>query len=142
VRRVVAAFRPAAFFRLAAFPLAPLAIVSSSFLCPNQLQAYLDSRPISDVSSIAYRRRTIPCRGSGCDPRPPSRARLPEDEAVPTMHFSIAVIAAGGRSPQPFDAQGWSLSERYATSRESNGQQKPAEPAESRAKHSHSVAIR
>src|SRR5262245_34148156 len=52
--------------------------------------------------------------------------------------FSIAVIAAGGRSPQPFDELRVALSERYATSRESNGQQKPAEPAGSRAKHSHS----
>ena len=40
---------------------------------PIPVQAYLDSRPISYVNSIAYRRRTIPCRGSGCDPRPPSR---------------------------------------------------------------------
>ena len=56
--------------------------------------------------------------------------------------FSIAVIAAGGRSPQPFDVLRVALSERYATSRESNGQQKPAESAGSRAKHSHSAASR
>src|SRR5688572_30337433 len=90
-RRVVAAFRGAA-FRLAAVRLA----MSSSFLRPTgppcrrplvqkRVQGYLDSRPISYVKSIAYRRRTVPCRGSGCDPWPPSRVRLPEDGAVPTM---------------------------------------------------------
>ena len=71
-----------------------------------------------------------------------SRVRLLEEEAGTHHAFSIAVIAAGGRSPQPFDVLRVALSERYATSRESNGQQKPAEPAGSRAKHSHSVAIR
>jgi hypothetical protein len=44
------------------------------FCAPIRVQAYLDSRPISYVNSIAYRRRKIRCRGSGCDPRPPSRA--------------------------------------------------------------------
>jgi hypothetical protein len=49
--------------------------------------------------------------------------------------FSIAVIAAGGRSPQPFNVLKIALSI-------AEGQQKPAEPAESRAKHSHSLGIR
>jgi hypothetical protein len=77
LRRVVAAFRRAV-FRTAAFRLA----MSSSFLRLNQVPAYLDSGPISDVKSIAYRRRTILCMGSGCDPWPPSY-RLSEDGAVP-----------------------------------------------------------
>src|SRR5687767_8157924 len=81
LRRVVAAFRGAA-LRLAAFRLA----MSCSFLRPNPVQGYLDSRPISYVKSIAYRRRTIPCRGVDATVRPPSRVRLPEDGAVPTMH--------------------------------------------------------
>jgi hypothetical protein len=97
LRRVVAVFRPAA-FRLAAFRLAALRLAMSVPFCvppgrlkaapyekpwtarrwpPRQdrVRAYLDSGPISDVKSNAYRRRTIPCRGSGCDPRPPSRVR-------------------------------------------------------------------
>ena len=77
---------------------------------PIPVQAYLDSRPISYVNSIAYRRRTIPCRGSGCDPRPPSRVRLRGRRGGSHHAFSIAVIAAGGRSPQSFAALRMGLS--------------------------------
>jgi hypothetical protein len=62
--------------------------------------------------------------------------------AAPTVHISIAVIAAGAGPRNLSTSLEAALSERYATSRGSNGQQKPVEPFESRARHSHSIGIR
>jgi len=59
--------------RLKAVPNSQRADRLTAALPKKSVPAYLDSRPISDVSSIAYRRRTILCKGSGCDPRPLSR---------------------------------------------------------------------